>query len=369
MVILPEGEGVDPGRLARLFVNTTNSYKYLLFLALLDAVEASYDAAEVRVSRRQLALGMLEHAWYPHHYFRLSFGLQDRVGRILDSLGGPRFDFSQRGRALARAHLERTCSQGLVDELLRYVLQRLLRAFFEEDLRGCRESRVDRVLESLASSAYNQRVPLYRIDEAGIVVHPAWVAYLRRNLAVVRGWASWHWVTYMQSRNPNVPAVPEKLFPPLERAPLQEQTRYWRAVMNSTEIRCLYTGAVLEPGTAALDHFLPWSFVAHDRLWNLVPVHRKANSSKGDRLPHRRYLKGLLEVQVAGLLHARGRVPGWSRLVEPYVADLKLPLPVLNSGERTLLEPALNEAYSRTLPALMDLAEQLGFSPGWTWKD
>ena len=35
----------------------------------------------------------------------------------------------------------------------------------------------------------------------------------------------------------------------------------------------------------SIDHFVPWSYVAHDELWNLSPTTRSINSSKSNKLP------------------------------------------------------------------------------------
>ena len=34
-----------------------------------------------------------------------------------------------------------------------------------------------------------------------------------------------------------------------------------------------------------IDHFIPWSFVMNDELWNLMPMDTSLNSSKNNRLP------------------------------------------------------------------------------------
>ena len=34
-----------------------------------------------------------------------------------------------------------------------------------------------------------------------------------------------------------------------------------------------------------VDHFIPWSFVMNDELWNLMPMDSSLNSAKGNRLP------------------------------------------------------------------------------------
>ena len=35
----------------------------------------------------------------------------------------------------------------------------------------------------------------------------------------------------------------------------------------------------------SIDHFVPWSYVAHDELWNLHPTTKSVNSSKSNNLP------------------------------------------------------------------------------------
>ncbi|MFO7585650.1 MAG: HNH endonuclease domain-containing protein [Anaerolineales bacterium] len=44
--------------------------------------------------------------------------------------------------------------------------------------------------------------------------------------------------------------------------------------------------ALLYKGAYSLDHFLPWRYVAHDLLWNILPASKSVNSSKSDSLPH-----------------------------------------------------------------------------------
>lgn len=34
-----------------------------------------------------------------------------------------------------------------------------------------------------------------------------------------------------------------------------------------------------------MDHFVPWSYVANDELWNLIPMEKSLNSSKNNKLP------------------------------------------------------------------------------------
>ncbi|MGG0717044.1 HNH endonuclease domain-containing protein [Robertmurraya massiliosenegalensis] len=44
-----------------------------------------------------------------------------------------------------------------------------------------------------------------------------------------------------------------------------------------------------------VDHFIPWSFVQSDQIWNLVLSCNKCNSLKSDKLPKRSYLENIIE--------------------------------------------------------------------------
>lgn len=379
--MLPESRQVDVTVLSRLFANTTNSYKYLLLFAILDSLESRYATLEsfpLRIPVRELGVSMLVNAWFPHTYFRLSFGTQDQVAKLLDRLapeaGDQKFSFDTPGRERLRSHLQHRCTDADLRTVLRYVVQRLLRGFFEAELRGRKDSEIDSALTSLAREGFDDRRPLYRIDtDSHVTLHPDWVAYLTRNLALIRGWGAWEWVCYMQSRNPHVPAVPEKLFPPQERASLGDQIGFWNHAFAGRELVCIYSGKSLGARQAALDHFLPWSFLAHDRLWNLVPVSPSANCSKSDCLPSLdKYLAPFIEMQLEGLLGARPRYKSgeWCRLTEGYVMDLKVASELVWADhlDQVKLREALHIGYRQIVPTLADLAAQLGFSSGWVCK-
>jgi len=115
----------------------------------------------------------------------------------------------------------------------------------------------------------------------------------------------------------------------------------------------------------SLDHFLPWSFVAHHQLWNLVPTLPEVNSSKLDRLPAETYCRRLAQLQHQGLVLTSQRMPEsqWERVVEPFLSDLKL------ADRRDLLdEHKLAEAYELCVKPQLAIAKTLGFTPNWHYQ-
>ena len=364
---LPGSYLVDPRLLARLFRDRTNSYKYLFFLSLLDLVAAPrFDAASGRVPLREVVAGMLARAYHPVRTFRLSLGRQDKLAGILEAFEARR---GALGTSLTQAGFGQLCAS-LADAadheallLTRYVPTRLLRPFFRADVQGLADARVDRALQGLARERFDDRAPLYRLEGDALVLHPLWIEYLRGNHAVVQEWALWEWLQYLQGHNPSAPALAAKVLPVRERASLAAKTRYWNDLVASRPTPCLYTGARLEPGAFDLDHYLPWSFVGHDRLWNLVPATKQANGDKSDQLPPRKFLEGLVRLQAAGLAHARETLgdSSFDRVTEPFLEDLRLEKRDLELPAGGRLEERLGSAYAGLVPPLWDLARAHGF--------
>ncbi|MCF0253895.1 MAG: HNH endonuclease, partial [Duodenibacillus sp.] len=102
---------------------------------------------------------------------------------------------------------------------------------------------------------------------------------------ILRGWAESHLIHYLQQRNPGVPGIPDKLAPPAKRD-IADVDRLWKAALAvDPGLREIYSGASLDGARIEIDHFVPWSYVASDELWNLHPTLKAINSSKGNRLP------------------------------------------------------------------------------------
>lgn len=366
---------VNVAALAQLFRSTTNSYKFLFFHAILACLDGRPRDAQPAIPLREVIVEMLSNAWYPHTLFRLSFGSQDKIGQVLDRLssGTPGRGLKFKKDDLSR--LRRSMAEGLSNSdyklLSRWVPYRLLTPFFNTELARRRDPEKNRVLKQLAAGMFQSRKPLYRLDGDNLVLHPAWAAYLREHRSVVGGWASWHWLHYMQARNPNVPNVAGKLFPVVERASLKAQTTYWNLVSKRIGGRCLYSGIPL-PSVETLDHYIPWSFVLHDRIWNLVPVTGPVNSSKGDRLAAGEYLEKLIKVQARGLVAAQQVIKRkqWEGVAEEFMVDLGLPASMFQPPlALPKLQAALERGYKATVPTLERLAVNQGFTGGWRWVD
>ena len=161
---LPLSNNLDVSTFSRLLDDTTNSYKFVFFLSILDILSSRFFKVSPSIILKDLAVEMLVNAWYSHSVFRLSFGFQDIITRKLDSL-----DLNI-GRSFARVTegdknnlREAIKSKNIDDELVRYVPFRLIRPFFKE-LRGTDDSQVNSQVKLMAEQVFETRKPLYKFD-------------------------------------------------------------------------------------------------------------------------------------------------------------------------------------------------------------
>ena len=139
------------------------------------------------------------------------------------------------------------------------------------------------------------------------------------------------------------------------------QRKFWNnAINNGLEVRCLYTDRILGIGEYDLDHFIPWSFVSHDLLWNLMPVDSSVNSSKSNKLPDLNlYLPRLAEAHQAALRvnigHGRQH-----KLLEDYLSLGYTPQDIVSMDKEHLLD-----CFFRTFTPMVQIAHNMGFE---TWR-
>ena len=116
--------------------------------------------------------------------------------------------------------------------------------------------------------------------------HPDWIQMIQDNTVSILGWIQYEKVRWLQNNNPEVPGLVYKLAPMDEKMRKLGQVRkLWKGILDLHEVRDVFTSEPVQPKKYDIDHFIPWSFVMNDELWNLMPMDSSLNSAKSNRLP------------------------------------------------------------------------------------
>ena len=119
-----------------------------------------------------------------------------------------------------------------------------------------------------------------------VIFNPAWMKMIQDNLVSILGWIQYEKIKWLQNNNPDVPGLVYKLTPLDEKMrKLDNVRKLWNGIMTENEICDVFNGDTLNGKSFDIDHFVPWSFVMNDELWNLMPMDSSLNSSKSNKLP------------------------------------------------------------------------------------
>lgn len=285
---LPSDASLEVGRLSRIFDNMSECYKIFWFQAILTkACEGRR-----RFTFNELINQMIVDAWYMVSEYKLNLGpadtLEALVHFVYESSG---LKSSEKEENILKL-LETDDGSEFYKELTRRKkvltlnVPYRLQAPFLDELKG---KAWNITPKQLAERINQQRRLMYYFNQISglntmVEITPQWYEYLTANREILKGWIQFNMIAYLQKRNPNVPGIINKLQPPQERN-LNKVKTFWTAVSQVTEIKDIYAGETMGAKGMSIDHFVPWSYVAHDEFWNLSPTTRSANSSKSNSLP------------------------------------------------------------------------------------
>ena len=338
---LPNKDGLPINFLAACFNNTSATYKYYWFLSIIQEVENG----NLKIAKRNLFARMISNAWYTVNYFHVSFGKQDLIQgaiKVVNEIEKIPIDEKQ---ILVFQKLTSTKNKETERQLWHFdknVPHWFLSPWFQ---------RMDRKEIYITSKSFSSNC-LYALYDEEILINPQWESYLTANARVLKDFCYWNLTLFLQSKNPSVPDIPNKLIKPaIRKSLIKQRTEFWDLVMNELgSVKCIYTGEILKIENYAVEHFIPYNFVSHDLIWNLIPSDKSFNSSKSDKLPPLdRYFDSFYEIQKVAIEIVKIKKPK-SKLLEDYLTIF----PDLDKNFS-------KEKFRETIQPLITIASNNGF--------
>ena len=339
---LPQSASLPVQLLAQCFNDTSATYKFYWFLSVLQEAEKG----NFSPSKKDLFAGMVSNAWYTVHYFHVSFGKQDKLQRTILGIKEQEGLCVDDPLSKIFKHLAGANDRNTVREL--YYFNKEVPWRFLSPWIKAGEKEVYRVSRQFENNC------LYALYLQHIELNPAWIEYLLANSGVLKSFCYWKLSLYLQKHNPNVPDIPNKLIKPAKRNSLNEQRKFWNLIIEELgPIDCIYTNTKLSIDNFAVEHFIPYAFVSHDLMWNLIPADPSFNCSKNDKLPSLdRYFDGFFDLQKSAIEIMQYKAPK-NKFLEDYLSIF----PDLEN----IKQQAFKDRYRETLQPLITIAGNNGF--------
>ena len=288
---IPYSEKLNTASLARIFDNKSESYKLFWFKAILHEVGLGRSV----IPFRDLIERMIVDAWYMVSEYKLNLGPADNLEKTVLYIAEKENFLPTEKEDVILSYLHNSDDREL--RRLMTVLSQNVPYRLQAPLIKTPDSKLWNKLDDITDYINSQDGVIYLIErkrsiESRIIIDTLWMDYLQSNLGILIGWTDFNLITYLQRRNPTVPGISNKIYPPQERK-LTSATNYWKYIIQQGSVRDIYSGEELASRGLSIDHFVPWSYVASDELWNLIPTEKSINLPDWDtyfcRLAHAEY--------------------------------------------------------------------------------
>ena len=276
--------------------DATECYKFYW----LDALLSLFSYGKTELSFDELLDRMIVDVWYSVVEYHLHLGPKNTQGEVMNSLERAVLLLEKNSGLSGKASEEEILAaireqedqlKKVKDQLIKNVPYRALAPFMPEITGNDKIwNSTARVIEYIHGLNVIKCLP-YEIQNGKgrqkmVRINEKWQPFFRDNYATIHGWIELKKVRYLQGRNPGVPGIIYKLEP--ENTKLRK-LRYvrelWTSIMDLRPVYDIYSEEKMSEKNFDIDHFVPWSFVANDELWNLMPMESSLNSSKSNRLP------------------------------------------------------------------------------------
>ena len=289
---------LDTESFIHMLDDVTECYKFYWLSALLSL----FLRGKTEILFNEIIDKMIADAWYSVVEYHLHLGPKNTDGVVMNSLERAvlRLEkLSECGNMASEEEILAAIAEydkdeeikKAKDQLTKNVLYRLLASFMPEITGNDRIWDQRTRLIDYIHGIYEIKCLPYEIwggrgREKKIHIHEKWQDFFRDNYVTIQGWIELKKVRYLQGRNPGVPGIIYKLERENKK---QRKLRYarelWEAVMELSPVRDIYLNEAIQKEAYDMDHFVPWSFIANDELWNLMPMESYLNSAKNNKLP------------------------------------------------------------------------------------
>lgn len=244
---------------------------------------------------------MICNAWYSVREYHIHLSGLGQNGEVLDGLERAVLKLSELSdlpsnaskveiRNAVRVHNAEL--RKAKEQLTNMVPYRAMAGFFANaGLSSIPWDSVVKMRETISSFSYEVTALPYTMGANSklskeVLFHSDWVRMIQDNTVAILGWIQYEKVKWLQNNNPEVPGLVYKLLPMDEKMrKLGKVRNLWEGVLEVCPVSDVFTGAPVISGQYDVDHFIPWSFVMNDELWNLMPMDSSLNSAKSNRLP------------------------------------------------------------------------------------
>ena len=252
----------------------SNTYKFALAKFLLDyAKSQKLKEQDYQISYTEIATKFLEYYWFQEckYKFKQDFNKDKMpvvIGIIQKHCGTEYISDSYEKYFQKRKELQKKMISEIEKRCLNDVIPRFQPPEQQDYYRHFHSRGKDAKSYKTSSEKY-------------IVLNTQALKFLKEENEILLKILVLEWAKFLEKTNftPRLISKIEQMKDP----PRRSLTKFREVLLEMTQ-ECFYCATPLKDGDIHIDHFIPWSYIYEDALWNLVPACSRCNLIKSDAL-------------------------------------------------------------------------------------
>ncbi len=257
-----------------------NTYKFALARALLEYCRSNRDVGTRDIKYDYLADKFLEYYWRQECLFKIKQDFHtSKSPRVIQAIREVWKDASPGSFSLAKAADKKRAKEMIL-----------------HDVFGHARSKTSLVVPKFQKLSVGSRAKESRIfydyddDEKRIVLTREAFNFFSENYEILKSVVLVEWTRFLERTN-DMPKLMTKIYSnTAQRVP---NIRYRKALEAHFD-HCFYCCSTLKD-SAHVDHFIPWSYIYSDDMWNFVLACSSCNCKKSASVPEEKFLGYLIE--------------------------------------------------------------------------
>ncbi|SDB53983.1 HNH endonuclease [Butyrivibrio sp. INlla16] len=153
-------------------------------------------------------------------------------------------------------------------------------------------------------------------NEEWLQINPRMYEFVCKHKVAIEKLNYYEWAKFLERVNED--SVVDHLLSKIDESTLRTRSSlaYYRDILfREFESKCFYCGKPVTKKSVEVDHFIPWSFIKDDQIWNFVLACPECNNKKRDKLAQVDYLNKisdrneiLIERNTINRAEAAGRI-------------------------------------------------------------
>jgi len=263
----------------------SNTYKFALAKFLLDYSRSKKVITDYQISYREIATKFLEYYWFQECKYKF------------------KQDFNKDKMPVVIRLIQKYCGTEYIPETYeKYFKDRkdIQEKLISEIEMQCFKDVIPRFQPSGEDTFYShfhqvsgsgRKFTPPASDKRYITLKYKALSFFKEEYEVLSKVLILEWAKFLEKTN-FTPRLISKI--ELMKDPKRNSLNKYKKVLLEMESQCFYCGTSLENTQIHIDHFIPWSYIYEDEIWNLVQACSSCNLVKSDSLAPKQCIQKII---------------------------------------------------------------------------